>query len=44
MRSSTPNSRKLQVGVGTWGTNSFRRWILDATATREYMDGELDEA
>ncbi|MCB0879556.1 MAG: cupin domain-containing protein [Thermoleophilia bacterium] len=39
-----PDSRKLQVGVGTWGTDSFRRWILDATATREYMDGELDEA
>jgi uncharacterized cupin superfamily protein len=37
-----PDSRKLQVGVGTWGTDEFRRWILDATATREYMDGELD--
>ncbi len=39
-----PDSDKLQVGVGTWGTDSFRRWILDAGATRDYMDGELDGA
>jgi uncharacterized cupin superfamily protein len=37
-----PDSRKLQVGVGSWGSDSFKRWMLDATAEREYLDGEVD--
>lgn len=35
-----PDSGKISAGVGQWGSPTFKRWLLDASATREYFDGE----